>query len=213
MDLHLDAALAGGLERFARAERATLFMVLFAAFLAVLSRRGGQDDICVGTPVSGRTMEETEDSVGLFSNMLALRGDLTGHPSFRACSRERGRRSSTRSPGRACRSGRSSTSCGCPRDPSRTQVFQAIFSVHTEAGSGVRMPGLRTEPFGVGSPQVIHDLVLDVWRGPTGLTTSLRFDTGLFATDTMAALVRQYESILRAALADPEIRLSELPAC
>jgi hypothetical protein len=46
--------LAAGLHALGRREGATLFMVLLAAFQALLSRHTGQSDIAVGTPVAGR---------------------------------------------------------------------------------------------------------------------------------------------------------------
>ena len=208
VDLALDPEIAAGLGGFARSERCTLFMVLLTAFVAVVARRSGQDDFCVGTPVSGRTLVEVEESVGLFSNMLALRADLSGEPSFRTLL---GRLRATVIDAlgqQAVPFGQIITELKVPHDPSRTQVFQTIFSLHTESGPGTDMHDLRTEPFGVGSPQVIHDLVLDAWRGPTGLAVSLRYDTGLFAPATMDALIREYESTLRAALADPDKRLA-----
>ena len=41
-------------------------MVLLAAFQVVLSRYAGQDDVCVGAPIAGRTRAETEGLIGFF---------------------------------------------------------------------------------------------------------------------------------------------------
>src|SRR5205807_3706128 len=62
---------------------ATLFMTLLASFQALLARYTGQEDIVVGTTVANRTRAETEGLVGFFLNTLALRGDLSGDPTFR----------------------------------------------------------------------------------------------------------------------------------
>ena len=67
----------------ARAEGATLFMVLLAALAVLLSRHSGHQDIVVGVPVAGRTRTELERVVGLFVNTVPVRVVLHGRPSFR----------------------------------------------------------------------------------------------------------------------------------
>jgi NRPS condensation-like uncharacterized protein len=62
----------------------TLFMTMLAAFQTLLHRYSGHAsrDIIVGTPIANRTHAETEGLIGYFANMLALRTDLAGDPSF-----------------------------------------------------------------------------------------------------------------------------------
>src|SRR5206468_4404832 len=59
-----------------------LFMTLLAAFQTLLYRYAGQDQVVVGTPIANRTRSETEGLIGFFANTLALRGDLSGDPTF-----------------------------------------------------------------------------------------------------------------------------------
>ena len=58
-------------------------MTLLAAFKVLLHRYTGEEDIVVGSPIAGRCMAETEPLIGLFINVLALRDDLSGDPTFR----------------------------------------------------------------------------------------------------------------------------------
>ncbi|MBM7169125.1 amino acid adenylation domain-containing protein [Streptomyces sp. G44] len=78
----LDAGLRARLAEVARARGATPFMALFAAYAAFLGRLSGRDDLVVGFPVSGRDRPELQDMVGMLTNTLALRIDLSGEPSY-----------------------------------------------------------------------------------------------------------------------------------
>src|SRR6185312_10382497 len=81
--LVLPEAVAQGLAVLGRREGVTPFMLLLSAFAVLLSRHCGQDDLSVGSPVAGRGHLETEGLIGFFVNMLVLRTDLSGAPSFR----------------------------------------------------------------------------------------------------------------------------------
>ena len=78
----IDADLAGRLRELARQQGATLYMVLLAAFTAVLHRHSGQEDILVGSPTAGRSRSEFEPLIGYFVNPVVLRTDLSSNPRF-----------------------------------------------------------------------------------------------------------------------------------
>lgn len=204
LDVRLDAPDAEALERFARQMRATPFMVLVTALLTVLARRSGQTDLCVGTPVSGRLLEETEDAVGLFSNMIALRADLSDEPSLgelltrvRAVTIDALAR-------QAVPFGQVVAAVNPAEDRSRTPVFQVIVSLHTQTSGGAAAD-LDWRPFGQATAQILHDLVLDAWRGPDGLSLTLRYDTGLFTATTAGDLAGEVVAVLRAMPDDAEL--------
>src|SRR5205823_5458624 len=62
----------------------TLFMTLLAVFQILLARYSGQEDIVVGSPIANRTRAELEPLIGSFFNILTLRTDLSGNPTFLA---------------------------------------------------------------------------------------------------------------------------------
>jgi hypothetical protein len=79
----LPAELLTGLRALSQGEGVTLFMLLLACFQALLARWTGQTDVCVGTPVAGRSRDEVEGLIGFFANNLVMRTDLSGDPSLR----------------------------------------------------------------------------------------------------------------------------------
>ncbi|MER6529920.1 amino acid adenylation domain-containing protein [Streptomyces sp. NPDC001508] len=78
----LDPALLDRLSSYAGERRASLFMVVLAGLQAVLRRYTGRTDVTVLAPVAGRSAGEPAALVGPALNVLPLRGDVTGEPSF-----------------------------------------------------------------------------------------------------------------------------------
>lgn len=60
----------------------TLFMTLLTGFVILLSRYSNQQDIIVGSPIANRNRSEIESLIGFFVNILVLRTDVSGNPSF-----------------------------------------------------------------------------------------------------------------------------------
>jgi hypothetical protein len=214
----VDADLGRRLQALARTQRGTLYMVLLATLYMLLAERSGHDDLCVGTPVDGRTRVEMEPVVGLFANTLPMRTDLSGDPTFRDLLR---RTRSTVINALARQSvpfGRVVAALNLPTDKSRTQVFQVIFSMHSKVKRApadearqIAVAGLAIEPYPVGSPKILHDLVLDVWRPDAdALRVAFRYDMALFTTETATALARRFERLLALVADDSEARLSDL---
>ena len=61
----------------------TLFMTLYAAFSAFLSRYSQQEDIVVGSPVANREQNEIEGLIGFFVNTLVLRSRVLSDSTFK----------------------------------------------------------------------------------------------------------------------------------
>src|SRR4029077_16598778 len=79
----IDADSSSDLKEFAKTQGVTIYTVLLAVLNVVLSHQTGQDDLLVGSPMLGRSRVEFEGIVGLFTNPVVLRANLSGNPTFR----------------------------------------------------------------------------------------------------------------------------------
>ncbi|WP_284176660.1 non-ribosomal peptide synthetase, partial [Frigidibacter sp. SD6-1] len=82
--LTLEAGLTHRLEALARAQGASLHMVLTALLATLLARWSGAEDLAIGTPVAGRRHEALEGLIGFFVNTLVIRARVDPGESFLA---------------------------------------------------------------------------------------------------------------------------------
>jgi len=80
--LPLEPRLTKRLRQLAIRSNTSLYLLMLSIFATLLYRYTGQQDICVGTPMSGRKRREEETVVGLFLNMLPLRLKIDPKESF-----------------------------------------------------------------------------------------------------------------------------------
>ncbi|MRB25001.1 hypothetical protein GH839_29960, partial [Bacillus thuringiensis] len=64
--------------KLAQQEQVSLYMLLFTAYAHFLQQISGQQDLIVGTPVTGRQQEAFEDIQGFFVNTVAIRVQTDG---------------------------------------------------------------------------------------------------------------------------------------
>ncbi len=207
----LPKELTGALAALARQEGATLFMVLLAAFKVVLSRWSGQEDIVVGTPVAGRTHAETEDLIGFFINMLALRTSLAGNPDFRTLLRQVRDGALEAYAHQEMPFERLVEEVRPVRDLSRQPIFQTLVVLQNMPQERLELPGLTLRRVTEQRATAKFDLSLYLQETEHGLAGTLEYATDLFEQDTIERLKDHYRLLLEGVVADPEQPISLLP--
>ncbi len=212
---HQSLVLPGHLQKALRAlgrqEGVTQFMLLLAAFKVLLYRYTSQDDLIVGTPVANRNRLETEGLIGFFVNSLVLRTDLSENPSFRQLL-QRVREVCLGAYGHQdLPFDRLVEELQVRRDLRRNPLFQVMFVLHNTSLRTVELPG-STLTLVEGDSETAHfDLTLEIADTDQGLTAAFVYNIDLFDAGTIARMLRNFQTLLEAAVADPEQRLSDLP--
>jgi len=200
------------LRELARAQGASLFMVLLAAFKALIHRYTGVEDVVVGAPVSGREHEEIAALLGFFSNTLALRSDLSGDPTFADLL---ARVKVTTMEARAHQDlpfERVVEALNPRRSQSHTPIFQVLFGFDVDAAPRT-LAGCPLEQLPVPGWQWSRfDFSMVAREREDGsLRAQVEYAIDLFDPSTIERLIDHYRTVLAAVASDPEQRLSELP--
>lgn len=220
----LPKSLSDALRSFTQREDFTLFETLLAAFKALLSYYSGQQDIIVGSPSANRNRRELEGLIGYFVNMLPLRSDLSGNPSFLQLLDQVHRVTMAAYAHQELPFGKLVEELKLPRDPSRNPVFQAEFILlsyeHAPAvyGYGFRSPvkktldvsGLTLTPVEVESGVAKFDLVVLLWDMPEGISGTFEYNADLFDPATITRMMTVFETLLKNVVSHPEVKLEDL---
>ncbi|MEU3571816.1 amino acid adenylation domain-containing protein, partial [Kitasatospora sp. NPDC036755] len=208
--VRLDAAASQAVRDLARAAGATPFMVLLAAFQAVLARHAGAEEVVVATGPATRA-PGTELLVGALVNTVLLRTSLTGDPSF-ADLVERVRGTALDAfEHHELPFDRLVEELAPSRDLSRNPLAQVGFVLQNAPAATPALSGLAVEPVAVPRDSAHLDLDLQLTEEEGCFTGFAEFARDLFDTPTVARLLGHWTTLLEAAVRAPGTRLSELP--
>jgi amino acid adenylation domain-containing protein/non-ribosomal peptide synthase protein (TIGR01720 family) len=202
--VRLDGELTLRLKELAKAEGATLYMVLLAGFWLLLMRYGGVRDVVVGAPVAGRGRAELEGLVGLFVNTLVLRGRVEGGETFREVVRA----------ARAVCLGayahqevpfeRVVEELKVGREAGRTPLVQVMFNMFNFAQERVELSDLLVEHFSNDDVSSKFDLTLYAWEKDDGIRLNLTYNADLFTRARMVEMAEQLKHLYAQAAESPD---------
>jgi amino acid adenylation domain-containing protein len=229
----LGTELSDQVRALAAASRSTLYAVLLAAFAALLQRHTGREDLLVGTAAAGRTRPGLEEVAGHFVSLLPVRADVAGDPPF-AELLARARRAVVGALERQDFPFPLLVERLAPaRDPARHPLVQAVLVLEQprwlqglqggaaapfvlgRGGAPLRVGGLGglvMEPVALPRPATPFDLTLLAVETGGTVEAAFELSADLFDAPTAARLAGRFLTLLAAAVAEPSLRLSELPA-
>src|SRR4029077_1396804 len=201
--------LLQNLKTLGQEQRVSLFMILVAGLASVLHRYTGQADIVLGAPSAGRTLPGLEKMAGYFVNILPLRIDLAGDPTFqellvRVRETVLGALANSDMP-----LAKLVETIRPAPDPGRNPFFQVAISVEppipaVESGWSATQSEIPT-----GASKL--DLYIDVDERTEGIVGPVTYNPDVFEPEMIGRLIQHWRTLLEAAAADPHRAVSKLP--
>ena len=199
------------LSTVARRYGATEFMVLHAALAYLLHRLGAGEDVVVGTPIANRDAA-AHDLVGLFLNLVPLRLDVSGRPTFEELLR-RARVVDTAAYAHAELPFDQIVEAVAPsREAGRHPLFQVMLSHQREPGGARGLLGVEVEAQRAEIDIAKVDLEFTVVElpGAEELVGEVRYATDLFDERTARLIAERFGLLLDTVLTDPTRPLADV---
>ncbi len=189
------------LRELSRREGVTLFMTMLSAFVLLLNRYTGDEDIVVGSTYANRERAEAERIIGMLTTTLVLRADVSGMVTFKDIMR------------RVREVCLDAYAYQVPpellkedlrrrgKEPER--LFDVWFQLEKERREKLDMQGLEVEPYVEGKEAARFELSMVLVEREEELAGVLEYDDQLFTAETTAQMLEDYFSLLALMTADP----------
>ncbi|HKD06956.1 MAG TPA: amino acid adenylation domain-containing protein [Bryobacteraceae bacterium] len=203
----LPKGLSEGIRLVSRAHGVTEFMALLAAFKSLLLYMSKKPDIVLGTDVAGRNNIQTEELIGFFVNVLVLRTDLSGDPSFVELLRQVREVTLGAYAHQDVPFDKLVEAISPERNTGHNPLVQALFVQMNAAPPGPKFREIEASLFPLTIPSKF-DLAVFVSQRAEGIRCLWSYNPDLFEESTISGMTELYQQLLESILADPGARIA-----
>jgi amino acid adenylation domain-containing protein len=206
----LDSATAASLERTAREAGVSLFTTLASIVSIFLHRVTGQEEIVVGTPVTGRRHPDLAEVRGVFVNTLALRTGLAPSDSLRGVMKRVKTTVTEAYDHQDYPFELLVSEVDHDRSMSRSPVFEVMVVLYEDEAAGPASPGeLQIEPFDL-EPGISRYLMTFLFiKDQNGIRVSLNYYSAVLDETTARGMIERLMHLMTGLVRDPNRRLDE----
>jgi tyrocidine synthetase-3 len=203
--LALDPSLATALRELAARAKTTLFVALLAGLKALLYRYTSEQDIIVGTPVSGRVHADLESQIGCYMNTLPIRDRVETGVSFSDLVKSVRRTLTEALEHEIYPFDKLVTDLALARDTSRNPLFDVMAILQPGA------PADALDPFAFERGVSKLDLTFDfAEQGNGSIDALIEYSADLFDHARIERMARHLACLLGSAAAAPETSVGKL---
>ena len=215
VDFEIDRQATGKLKKLAADEAVTLYILMLAIFNVLLYKLSGQEDVVVGTGVSGRSHADLAGIVGMFVNMLALRNFPRGEETFSRFVQAVKGRTVEAFENQDYQFENLVEKAVTLRQPGRSPLFDVVFQLQNPEVlsadiAAQEIPGLKLRPFDCESKTSKFDLVLVGVEAGDRILFSLEFCTKLFKRQKIEKFIRFFREISARVVENRDIKLKDI---
>ena len=189
----------------------TVFTTLFSAFLVLLHRLSGQEEIVVGIPAAGQNLVGSTNLVGHCLNFLPTRNPIKPDQPFAEFAR--GIKSAVLDAfeHQNYTYGTLLQKLALPRDVSRLPLLSVMFNLDQPGFEQLRFAGLKTSVTTNAKKFVNFDLFVNLVQAGDKLDLQCEFNTDLFDRETVLRWLGHFETLISAVTRDARATLGNLP--
>ncbi|MBQ9894376.1 MAG: amino acid adenylation domain-containing protein [Ruminococcus sp.] len=189
---------------------ATEYMVFLAAVMVTLSKYSRQEDIVIGSPISGRTHRDTENMLGMFVNTLAMRGKPEKNKTFSQFLEEIKNTCLRAYENQEYPFEELVEAVDVQRDMSRSPLFDVMLVMQNNESAELKLGSSKAEIFEYNGTIAKFDMTFNISENDNKFVVGFEYCTDLFKAETAERIVKHFEEVLKAVTENAEQKLGDV---
>lgn len=206
----MDVTLTKRIKQLAKEQNATEYMVFLSALMILLRKYSRQEEIVVGSPISGRVHQDTEKILGLFINSLTLKGYPNANKKYLDFLSEIKETSLNAFENQMYSFDKLVDSLNVSRDLARHPLFDVMLVVQNNEKKYLNFEGFKTEVIIPEEKNAQYDLTFSIKEIEDCYELAINFSSALFNLETIQYLEKHFETILNQITKEPKLLIKEI---
>ncbi len=210
VQFELDAALTAGLNRLAREEDVTLYMILVAVLNIVFAKLTAKEDVLIGSVMAGRNHPDLQEVIGMFVNTLVLRNQPVSTKTFREFLSDVKQGTLEAFANQDYPFEKLVEQLGGGGNTMQTPFFDVMFSMDSLELRTLEIPGLVFRPYPQESGSAKFDLTIMVHHSSETVIFTMEYRTKLFKKEKIERYEKYIREIMTACLENRDSKLGDI---
>lgn len=198
------------LELYAKDNGLTPYVVFLSTLMILLQRyTGTENDVVIGSPISGRTKRESESMLGMFVNTIALRGKPSKDMTYQAFLEKMKDKCIDAYENQEYPFDKLVGDLSLGGDMSRNPLFDVMLAFQNNEQCMKTIPGVEASAISIDSHISKFDFTWNVEKRNSVYHIDLEYSTDIFRETTMRRMLKHFEFLLEQMLENPNQKLGE----
>lgn len=206
----IDSSLKKQISDMAKTTGTTDYMIFLSAAMILLSKYSRQEDIAIGTLVSGRTHKDVADTAGMFANTIVMRGKPTSDKNYKQFLSEIKNTCLQAYDNQEYPYEELVDILDVKRDMARNPLFDVLLVLQNQNFEKINLDGAETEFIENVVPISKFDLKFDIAESGSTYRVQMEYCTALFKPESIQNMLRQYVNVLEQIIANSDVHISDI---
>ncbi|WP_010248518.1 non-ribosomal peptide synthetase [Acetivibrio cellulolyticus] len=210
IEYELDFDIVEGLNNIMAATDTTLYMVMLAAFNILLLKYTTQEDIIIGSPVSGRKHTDLDNTIGVFVNLLPMRNHPRNEVSYKDFLSEIKINTLDVFENQEYQFEELVRKLKIKRKAGKNPLFDVVLSVTNNKGVDMKINDLEFKPYPINNDIARFDLTVFATQIDNRINVTFRYSKAVYKRTTVEGMLKNFVEILRRICSDMNVRINDI---